>query len=84
MPNKSNFRKAEVHCYSGYKANEKPVCFLLEGKKVDVKRIIDRWYGQEHDYFKVLGNDGLVYLLKWHREFDIWFVTNVDGRADMN
>jgi hypothetical protein len=28
----------------------------------------------ESDYFKVLGTNGCVYLLKWNRSLDIWFL----------
>lgn len=67
-------RKIEVIAYSGYKANERPVYFVLDSKKRTVKEIRERWYGQDHDYFKVLADDGRMYLLKWHRSSDSWFI----------
>ncbi|MBL7210750.1 MAG: hypothetical protein ISS61_00060 [Desulfobacteraceae bacterium] len=68
----------EVRAYSGYKANERPLCFVLEGRRVDVEEILDRWYGEDHDFFKVLGLDGCVYQLKWHRALDSWFLESPD------
>ena len=65
-------RKVKVNGYSGYKANERPLSFILEREKIEVEEIIDRWYGVESDYFKVLGQDGMVYILKWHRLLDVW------------
>jgi hypothetical protein len=62
----------EVKCYSGYKANERPLSFVLGEKKFQVKRIVERWFGEDHDYFKVLADDGRVYRLKWHRFGDRW------------
>ena len=69
----------EVIGYSGYKANERPLYFLLEQQQLLVKEVKDRWYGQDHDYFRVLADDGRVYLLKWHRSLDIWFLVKGGG-----
>ncbi len=66
--------RVEVVAYSGYKANERPMYFLRAGKRVEVTRILDRWYGLERDYFKVLGDDGGLYLLSWHRTLDVWLM----------
>ena len=73
-------KKIEVVAYSGYKANERPLYFILDQKRLEVKNIVDRWYGVEHDYFKVLADDGKVYLLRWHRSLDLWFVENIIER----
>jgi hypothetical protein len=62
----------EVSCYSGYKANERPLSFVLGERKFQVKRIVERWFGQDYDYFKVFADDGGVYTLKWHRRRDRW------------
>lgn len=67
-------QKIEVTAYCGYKVNERPVSFLLAGQRFEVKEILDRWYGQEHDYFKVVVDGGLVHLLKWNRSTDSWFL----------
>jgi len=42
-----------------------------------VVEVVDRWYGEEHDYFKVLADDGRVYLIRWHRLMDVWFLVKV-------
>jgi len=67
-------QKIEVVTYSGYKANEKPIYFNLENRRLNVQDIIDRWYGPEDDYFKIFADDGNVYILKWHRTLDQWFI----------
>jgi len=66
--------KIEVIGYSGYRLNERPLCIYFQHRRIMVKTLIDRWYGQESDYFKVLCEDGNVYLLKWNRYYDIWFL----------
>jgi hypothetical protein len=74
MPlNRKKSNRIKVVAYSGYKANERPVCFFLDDKRCEVKEILDRWYGPDHDYFKVLADDGCAYLLKWHRSSDRWY-----------
>ena len=70
-------KKIEVVAYSGYKANERPLYLVLDEERLEVKNTIDRWFGVEHDYFKVLADDGKVYLLKWHRTLDLWFVEKI-------
>lgn len=77
-------RKVDVIAYAGYKANERPLYFIMDRKKLEVKEIIDRWYGMEHDYFKVLANDGKVYLLRWHRILDIWILMKVTERIGVH
>jgi hypothetical protein len=73
--------KIEVVAYSGYKANERPLYFVLEQKKLAVVDVLDRWYGVEHDDFKVLAEDGKVYLIRWHRLLDLWFVVKIMERT---
>ncbi|MBN1102260.1 MAG: hypothetical protein JXL84_02480 [Deltaproteobacteria bacterium] len=70
-------RKIEVSAYSGYKANERPLSFVLDHETIEVRDVIDRWYGEDQDYFKVLADDGKVYLLGWQRYLDQWLLVKV-------
>ena len=70
-----------VECYSGYKANERPVSFTFQEQRWKVAEIIDRWYeggteaGQpEVDYFKVRTTGGNIFLLRCHSLFDSWSI----------
>ena len=63
---KPNGSIIKVECYSGYTADERPVSFLLDGNKIMVEEIIDRWRGPEFEFFKVLADDGKAYLLKYN------------------
>ena len=73
----SLFQKVEVNAYSGYKANERPLSIVLDSRRLKVIHITDRWYGEEHDYFKVLADDGAEYVLRWHRTRDFWSLQKV-------
>jgi hypothetical protein len=56
--------KLEVECYSGHKADERPVRFTLEGARYCVEAVLDQWYGPESVYFKVRADDGNLYILR--------------------
>jgi hypothetical protein len=56
--------KVEVECYSGYRADERPVRFWLAGCEYGVVEVLDQWYGPRDVYFKVRAGDGNVYILR--------------------
>ena len=57
--------------------------FVLERQKLSVSEVLDRWYGVENDYFKVLADDGKVYLIRWHRVLDLWFLVKILERTGL-
>ena len=80
-----NNETVQVECYSGYKANERPVAFIFHGERLEISEIPDRWYegGIEHDrpivdYFKVTGDDGQRYLIRHTRKADAWYLVQKD------
>jgi len=68
----SRLKVINVSCYSGYKANERPIDFTVRGRKLMVEEIMDRWYGVDHSYFKVLANDQKIYLIRYDQDEDLW------------
>ena len=64
--------KISVQGYSGFKRNERPSRFLLDGHEYEVKEILDQWYGPEAAYFKVRASDGNHYILRCDNESDEW------------
>jgi hypothetical protein len=61
-----------VEAYSGYKADERPVAFRLGGRRIAIREILDRWYGEDHAYFKLTGEDGTVYIIRQNRSSEFW------------
>ena len=61
-----------VESYSGYAADERPVAFRLGERRISVAEIVDRWYGEGHAYFKLMGDDGMQYLIRQDRTSDSW------------
>ena len=54
----------EVECYSGRKADERPLRFRLGGRQFEVEEILEQWYGPDDAFFKVRADDGNVYTLR--------------------
>jgi len=64
--------KLDVQTYSGFKADERPVSFSLGERSLQVREIVDRWYDVDHNYYKVLADDGKSYLLRHDLNADAW------------
>jgi hypothetical protein len=78
------YQPAGVDCYSGYKANERPRAFVLDGQRHEVVEIVDRWYeggrtaaDPQVDIFKVKTAGGAVFMLRYNALFDAWTVARV-------
>jgi len=56
--------KLEVDCYSGRTVDERPVRFRLEDCQYMVEEMVDQWYGPQDIFFKVLADDGNLYILR--------------------
>ena len=53
-----------VESYSGYRGEETPRHILMDTYRVEVKKMIDRWQGPDHRYFKVIGDDNATYIIR--------------------
>lgn len=74
-----DYKEIQVECYSGFKANERPVAFTYQGERREIQEIADRWHegGLDSsrpiiDYFKVRATDGKIYFLRYQSELDAW------------
>lgn len=61
-----------VDAYAGYKGEETPKAFTLDGRKLQVREVVDRWYSQTHSYFRVHASDGQRYVLRFDLDEDCW------------
>jgi len=59
-----NWMKLVVECYSGFKADERPVRFRLNERQYLVEEIVDQWYGTQDVFYKVRADDGSLYVLR--------------------
>jgi hypothetical protein len=70
-----------VECYAGHKANERPTTFWIDDEKRVVENIIDRWAGEDHDYFKLAADDHRVYIIRYDRRADFWTLEKIMDRT---
>lgn len=61
-----------VEAYSGYKGEETPRAFTLDGIRLAVAEVIDRWYTDTHSYFRVRTSDDQRYVLRCHLDVGSW------------
>ena len=55
--------KLEVDSYCGYKGDERPVRFRLDGQECVVEELLAQWYAPDGACFKVRTRTGDVYVL---------------------
>jgi hypothetical protein len=53
-----------VEAYAGFKADERPLRFRVGDRDYAVEQLLDKWYGPAETWFKVLADDGGLYILK--------------------
>ena len=75
------FENISVECYSGHKVNERPLAFTFQGRRHEIKEIVDRWYEggldatrPATDYFKVRTTENQLFLLRYLSLFDAWSI----------
>jgi len=61
-----------VDCYAGYRGEETPRRFVIGERPVAIREVRDRWLAPDHRYFKVLGDDDGVYILRHAPSADRW------------
>ena len=65
----------KVTCYAGYRGEETPRIISFQCRKVKVKKILDRWLDPDHRYFKLLGDDEGIYIIRQDMNTWIWGLT---------
>ena len=61
-----------VETYSGFRADERPLALRLRQRRVLVRTVLDRWLGEDHAYFKLVGEDDVRYLIRHDLQSDSW------------
>ena len=62
----------QVDCYSGYKADERPVKLHLGGRTLHIVSVEDRWYSPGLTFFRVVVKGGDRYVLRHNEAQDVW------------
>jgi hypothetical protein len=61
-----------VECYAGHRGEETPRRLLFDGRGLDVARVLDRWLAPDHRYFKLLGADGALWIVRHDVRTGTW------------
>ena len=71
-----------VEAFAGYKGEKTPRSFTLEGRTLQVERVVDRWYSETHSYFRIKASDGQRYVLRLDLDEDCWELIMLERREE--
>ncbi|HTG82565.1 MAG TPA: hypothetical protein VL949_11515 [Geobacteraceae bacterium] len=49
-----------------------PLSFTLRGRLFTARELLDSWQGADHAYFKLIADDGNLYVIRHDRDADVW------------
>jgi hypothetical protein len=61
-----------VIAYSGYQVEQEPRALIVEGQRLEVVEVEDRWYDPRARHFRVRASDGRSYLVRYDLEELRW------------
>jgi hypothetical protein len=61
-----------VETHTGHGGVEMPRRLRLDGREIEVIDNLDQWHGAYDRYFKVRGNDGNLYILRFDEVRTVW------------
>ncbi len=81
MTEGSTNKPIKVHSYSGFKAEERPISFVLEGNECQVERILDSWRQESINpgegrkvYFKIKAEGDRAFTIFYDEKNEEWFL----------
>src|SRR2546430_14993346 len=67
--------QVQVERCAGHLGVGMPVRFRFDGREIEIVEIVDQWYGPNYCYFKIKGNDGNLYILRFDEGRAEWELT---------
>ena len=67
--------RVQVESYAGHRGDQTPRRFRLDGRTVEVAKVLDQWQGADHCYFKLRGEDRNLYILRLDEAARQWDLT---------
>jgi len=64
-----------VECYAGHQGEETPRALVIGDRRVAVVEVLDRWLAPDHRYFKLKGDDGDLYIVRFSEAAAEWELT---------
>jgi len=71
--------EVQIECHAGYRGDETPRRFHLEGNTIDVAAIVRRWKEPGAFFFRVRGCDARAYELRRDEHPGSWEIPEVAG-----
>jgi hypothetical protein len=65
----------KVECYSGFKADERPLRIHFASQTLEVAEVEDRWYSPGATFFRVRTTNEERYVLRREDAQDVWTLT---------
>ena len=72
--------RIQVDCYAGYRGEETPRRLTMGTCRIDIVAVEDRWLAPEHRYFKLIGDDDGLYIVRHDTRLDVWELTFYEAR----
>jgi len=69
-----SWKQTAVRCLAGFRADERPLSFLVDDREIKVRTILDSWREPDYLIFRVEAEDGRVYEIRHHEYDDSWQV----------
>ena len=70
-----------VECYAGHRGEETPRRLVLGERVIEVADVLDRWLAPDHRYFKLRGDDGDTYIVRYDVRSGQWELTMFERGA---
>lgn len=67
--------KIRVDCYAGYRGEETPRQLTMGARHIAVVAVQDQWLSVDHRYFKIIGDDEGMYIIRHDPQLDVWQLT---------
>lgn len=64
---------------AGEDRDDPPRRLRFGSRTVDVVEVVDRWLAADHRYFKIVGDDGAVYVVRYDAPTDRWDLALYDS-----
>ena len=55
-----------------------PVSFTLRDKTFQVAEVVDSWHGADHAYYKLVADDGNLYVIMHDLDADAWELVQME------
>jgi hypothetical protein len=65
----------KVECYAGYRGEETPRFIWFQSRKIEVKKVLDRWLDPNYRYFKISDPEDEIYIIRHDMNTGAWGLT---------